>query len=324
MKHKIFARKAENYHGKEKTRPYFEGWYFKHVSAKDDFVISIICGVSRTKNKSDDHSFIQIITSLKQKSKYIRFPYDAFKYKKDSFSVAVGENTFSYDEMHLDIDSEEIKIKADLTYADKTKIQNSFFSPSIMGPFSYVPNMECNHGVLSLKNSVEGSITLDGTKYDMTDAVGYIEKDWGEAFPNAWIWLQGNVSLKGDDASFMCSIASIPLGLINFTGIICVLGIGEKQCRFATYNGTRIKSIKKTDNGVYLELKKGTEILEINAYTKNFDILVGPTRNGMDRTLYESVEGEISLKLFEKGELFFETKLISCGIEASEIGSLTE
>ena len=322
MKHRIFARKAELYHGKEKTRPYFEGWYFKHVSIKDDFVMAVICGVSRTKDKSDDHSFIQIISSLKQKSKYIRFPYEAFKYEEGIFSVSVGENTFSYNKIHLDINAEGIKIKADLEYSNQKKLSNNVFSPSIMGFFSYIPNMECNHGVLSLKNTVEGSIVLDEKEYDMTDAVGYIEKDWGESFPNAWIWLQGNVSSQNDDVSLMCSVASIPFGLFNFTGLICVLSIGQAQYRFATYNGTGIKRILRTDRGVYLKLKKGKYFLEIDAKSKSFDILIGPTRSGMNRNLYESVEGEINVKLYKKDELFLDAILKGCGIEVSEVGSL--
>jgi len=323
MKHRMLARKCELFHGNEKTRPYFEGWYFKHVSKQEDFILSVICGVSRSKNSRDDHSFIQIITGPVHKSHYIRFAYNAFEYDRESFNVSVGNNTFSYDHIYLDIDRKDIRIKADLTYAKHHELHSNIFSPSIMGPFTYIPNMECNHGVLSLKNEVRGSVELDGRIYDMNNAVGYIEKDWGEAFPNAWIWLQGNVSKK-DATAFMCSVASIPFGPIDFTGLICVLAANGTQYRFATYNGAKIASVKNVENGVNIALKRGVHLLKISARTKSFDKLIGPTRNGMDRTLFESVAGEINLKLYKKGKLFFEDDLPGCGMEVSEIGDLVK
>lgn len=322
MKHRMLARKCELFHGNEKTRPYFEGWYFKHVSKQEDFILSVICGVSRSKNPRDDHSFIQVITGPAHKSHYIRFAYNAFEYDRESFNVSVGNNTFSYDQIHLDIARKDMHIKADFKYSNHLRLQNSIFSPSIMGPFSYIPNMECNHGVLSLKNEVQGNVEIDGKIYDMTGAVGYIEKDWGEAFPNAWIWLQGNVSAKKEDAAFMCSVASIPFGLIDFTGLICVLAIDGKQYRFATYNGAKIKSVKNVESGVDIALKRGVHLLEINARSKSFDKLIGPTRNGMTRELFESVAGAIHIKLYKKGKLIFEDDLSGCGMEISEIGEL--
>ena len=300
MKHKLFPTKCELYHGNENTRPYFEGWYFKHVALKESFVISIICGVSRSKNSVDDHSFIQIITGPEHKSRYIRFAYNAFKYDKESFNVSVENNTFSYDKIHLDIDRKDVRIKADLKYSNHLRLQNSTLSPSIMGPFSFIPNMECNHGVLSLKNETSGKLIIDGVEHDMSGAVGYIEKDWGESFPNAWIWLQGNVSPNENDVSFMCSIASIPIGKTSLTGLICVLNKNDEQFRFATYNRAKIKSVKSSPTGVDITLKRGGLVLKISARSNSFDKLIAPTRNGMTRTLLKVWREKYTLRCMKK------------------------
>jgi hypothetical protein len=322
MKHKILAKKPHLYHGIEKTRPYFEGWYFKHTSTKEAFVLSVICGVSRSKDPKDDHSFIQIITGPAHKSTYIRFPYSDFKYDNDDFRVTIGDNAFSYDRIHLDINNKDISIQADLEYASHIYLESTFLCPSIMGYFSYFPDMECNHGILSMKNNVHGQVIIDGVPHSMDNAAGYIEKDWGESFPKAWIWLQGNVSETHPESSFMCSVASIPLGVFSFTGFIGIIDTGERQYRFATYNSSKIAYIIKKDKGVELLIKRKDQSIKIAAYTESFDTLIAPTRNGMDRELYESVSGEIDVELIQNGKTIFEAHYRGCGIEVSEIGDL--
>ncbi len=65
---------------------------------------------------------------------------------KDIFFVSVGNSTFSLNAVHLDIDRKDIKLKADLYYSNHIALETGFMTPSVMGPFSFVPNMECNHG----------------------------------------------------------------------------------------------------------------------------------------------------------------------------------
>ncbi len=319
MKHRLLPKYCERYHGNESTRPYFEGWYFKHVLPSGEMALAVICGVSRAKNKRDDHSFIQIITGPEHEAHYIRYAYNAFYYDKDRFFVSIGNSTFSLDGIHLDIDRKDLKLNADLQYSNHVSLENGFLSPSIMGPFSYIPNLECNHGVLSMKNSVDGNVTLNGKTYDMQTALGYIEKDWGEAFPDSWVWLQGNVSKSGGEVSFMFSVAKVPFAGLKFTGLICVLDFAGKQYRFATYNGTKIEFIKKTENGVSISIKKGKYRLKINAYSDGYESLVAPTRNGMERELFESISGDIELELSKDNAPIVEKHLVMCGIEVSEI-----
>ena len=43
-------------------------------------------------------------------------------------------------------------------------INKSILNPNIMGPSSYIPFMECNHAILSMKNKVNGVITINDKK----------------------------------------------------------------------------------------------------------------------------------------------------------------
>lgn len=48
-----------------------------------------------------------------------------------------------------------------------------------MGPFSYIPFMECNHSILSMKSSANGLININDKEIKFNNGIGYIEKDWG-------------------------------------------------------------------------------------------------------------------------------------------------
>lgn len=201
MTHKLLPNSPELFHGTEKSRPYFEGWYFKHVSEETGFSLAVIPGVSRGAD-GDDHCFIQILNN--GRSHYIKYPIDDFKVKRDKFEVGIKGNFFSLEKMILDINEPSISIKASFEYKNHVPLETNRMSPSIMGPFSYLPRMQCNHGVLSLCHDVGGYVVIDGEEQNISGIAGYIEKDWGEAFPGSWLWLQCNGhSAKYGDYSCM-------------------------------------------------------------------------------------------------------------------------
>jgi tocopherol cyclase len=305
--HRLLPFCPELYHGKKSSRPYFEGWYFKHAGEGKAF--SVIPGIFRGREGADI-AFVQVILTDPQRSFFIEYPPETFRCAGDRFELWVGENFFSLEKVILKI--EEICLTAELYYAGITPVKKTCFSPSVMGPFSYLPGMQCNHGVLSLRHEVKGRIDYCGTKTEFNDAYGYIEKDWGEAFPESWIWMQG----CGKDIAFMCSAASIPFGPFNFTGLICVLIIEKKEYRFATYNGSKLITAEQSGSGEIIEIKKGNILLKARAKNEEFISLKAPTKDGMDREISESICAHIELALIEKGKVFF-TEFDNAGLEVS-------
>ena len=88
-----------------------------------------------------------------------------------------------------------------------------------MGYFAYIPNMECNHAVISMNHTVDGCIRYNGSDISFCNDFGYIEKDWGKSFPSRYVWVQANHFPRPGD-SIMLSIASIPMLLFTFKGFI--------------------------------------------------------------------------------------------------------
>ena len=84
-------------------------------------------------------AFIQVITN--NSSYFINYDINTFNFKYDPFEIKIGNNTFSKDEIHIDIkdDYQDLKIYGDIKYANSKNIKTNLLKPNIMGPFSYIP-----------------------------------------------------------------------------------------------------------------------------------------------------------------------------------------
>lgn len=138
----------------KKSGNYFEGWYFKNTT--EDNAISFIPGISISEKVKC--AFIQIIT--KTNSYYVKYSIDDFKYSFKPFYIKIGNNFFSKESIHIDIKDEkqDLNIYGDINYSNNKNISTNFLSPNIMGLFSYIPFMECNHAILSMKIDINGYI----------------------------------------------------------------------------------------------------------------------------------------------------------------------
>ncbi|HKJ80094.1 MAG TPA: hypothetical protein VKA10_11185, partial [Prolixibacteraceae bacterium] len=95
--------KPEVFQGSLSKKKYFEGWYFKQVSANREHVFSFIPGISLTqKNK---HAFIQFIDGITGKTAYVTYPLEDFRYSEKDFELWVGDSYFSGVGIKLRIDS---------------------------------------------------------------------------------------------------------------------------------------------------------------------------------------------------------------------------
>ncbi len=316
MGHRLLPGKPQLYHGKETSRPYFEGWYYKQ--AWDSQAFCIIPGIFRGKKESEDTAFIQLMYGKLLKSFFFRFPYREFNCKKNKFEVWIGSNFFSMEKILLDIAQDGVRAQAELLFSRLVLLKTTVFSPSVMGPFSYLPAMQCNHAVLSLSHYVNGSFIINENHTRLNNAVGYIEKDWGEAFPKNWIWMQCN----DENNSFMCSVASISYCFLHIKGLICVLRLKDKQYRFATYNGSRVLMLKKHGHKINVVIKRGGYLLKITAYNKEFGSLKAPSKTGMNREIAESINAKFHITLTYKKTPLFSENFQNGGLEMQSANAL--
>lgn len=252
----------ELFQGNLKKKNYFEGWYFKHVSKNLDNVFSFIPGISLSDN--DPHSFIQVINGITEKTCYITYPVNEFKWEKDKLYLKIGDSVFTDKYIDLNIKDEKISVTGRLEYSNIVKYPGSILSPGIMGWYSYIPFMECKHGIVSVNHKISGTITIDNVLTDMNEGRGYIEKDWGTSFPEAWIWIQSN-NFNNSDTAFTFSVAKIPWLGRHFPGFISFLYYDKRFYLFSSYNNSVLKEINYDGKTISFTLKNNDSTLKVTA-----------------------------------------------------------
>lgn len=308
--------KPEVFQGKMSNKYYFEGWYFKHVSKNMELVYSFIPGISL--NPENPHAFIQVINGLTGSSQYIEYPITSFTFSKNYFKVQVGDSVFTTDSMVLNIDSPLIKVYGRLGYSGSVKYPSSVLSPGIMGWYSFVPFMECKHGVVSVSHRIDGNLSVNGEQLDFSGGKGYIEKDWGKSFPESWIWFQSN-NFMNSDASIMMSIAKIPWLGSFFTGFLGFLYYKGTFYPFSTYHKSEITTLNLADEKLTISFKGKKNQLSVTAELKNSGILLSPKSGQMSRRIKESVDSELEVVLSDlKGTEIYRDKASRTGLEVIE------
>ena len=308
------------FQGNLKKANYFEGWYYKQVTADQKISLSFIPGVSL--NKEDKHSFIQYILVEKEKdgttsttTGYARFPVRSFSYQNDPFRAIVGESSFSETEVNVDFLDDHFHFNGHLRLGVLQPIQTNALQPNIMGVFGYIPKMECYHGVISMQHSLDGIIRLNDRKIDFSGGTGYIEKDWGTSFPKQYVWLHSN-HFKNDTASLFFSIAHIPFHVTEFEGFICNFVVGDKEYRFATYNLSSCDIVQISKEDVMLRLENKQAVLEIKAQVLEQGELIAPVKGTMQKTIKEGIAGIIHVRLEDKKTGYtFEDTGSNAGVE---------
>lgn len=308
--------KPELFQGSLKQNNYFEGWYFKHVSKDLDQVYSFIPGISL--HTDNPHAFIQVINGLTGETNYIEYPVSEFSFSTKYFRVEVGGSVFTADSMVLNINSPQLKVDGRLSYSGSVKYPSSVFAPGIMGWYSFVPFMECKHGVVSVTHRIDGTINVDKKQIDFSGGKGYIEKDWGKSFPESWIWLQSN-NFENSDACIMMSIAKIPWLGSFFTGFLGFLYFDGKFFPFSTYHKSEITDLGLANEKLTVSFRSKKYHLKIIASLKQSGILLAPKSGKMSRRIKESVDSELEVVLTDlKDTVLFHDLAHRAGLEVIE------
>lgn len=262
----------------------------------------------------DYSSFIQIIT--KDYSYFLNFSFKDFSFSDSPFFIKIDSNSFSLDEINININDSfhRLTIKGSIHFSNHTFIKNNFYAPNIMGPFSYFSSMECNHAILSMKSNISGSLHFNGNLINFNDGIAYIEKDWGTSFPSSYIWCQSNEFLAFP-ADFMLSVATIPLGSFNFTGIISDISFENKEYKFATYYGAKLKKYNVNNDSISVEIKQGNKILSVSSLSENSNFLLAPSKGKMKREILESISSKIDIQITENNKTIFSNSGFNSGLE---------
>lgn len=281
------------YHGQGKKPPFFEGWYYKLINADETQRYAIIPGVILGQN---GHAFIQVLDGLTGQSAYHVYPLQDFWSSPKHFEIRIGPNRFTEEQLTLQIERPEGRIAGQLRLHGLRRWPVSLTAPGIMGWYAWAPKMECYHGVISLDHAIEGVLQIDEQRIDFSRGRGYIEKDWGQSFPAAWVWFQSN-HFAAPGTCITASVAIIPWVRQAFRGFIIGLLHDNLLYRFATYTGAQIERLHISDDHVTWAVRSRSYRLEMQASRAEGGLLHGPTRLDMGKRVAETLQATVDVRL---------------------------
>lgn len=301
------------YQGWGVSRRYFEGWYIKVVNASETRAYAFIPGIAMEET-GESHSFIQLLDGKEKKSEYFAFDAASFIPSDKKFELSIENNYFSAEGIRLDLPNATGSLK----FSGVVPWPSRWYSPGIMGPYTFAPFMECNHGIVSMDHEISGSLTVNGEVIDFNGGRGYIEKDWGHSFPSAYIWMQSN-HFSTPGISFKASVARIPWVTGNFTGFIAGFWLGDRLYRFTAYNRSRFRKLTVTGSSVEMEFINRSTVLTLSAPVDKSTALAAPVKGMMGGRIEESMTSVITLTLTERstGRILYTAEGRNASIEIS-------
>lgn len=288
----------ENYQDGRKALGYFEGWYFRAIDAECRAPLSIIPGVAieRTGRR---YAFVQVIRGTGE-TMWFEYPFEDFAFSRERFDIRIGPSRFAEREVHVELAGATGSLSGSLSLGEPSRWPVRPLSPGIMGPFRFVPFMECYHGIVSMDHTVDGTLLVNGEQTRFDGGRGYTEKDWGRSFPKAWLWAQCN-RFSHQGMGLTLSIARIPWVGSTFVGSIAGLLHRDVLYRFTTYTGARVVSIAQRLDGADVVLEDTRHRLEVSLSGAVPGALRSPVLGAMEGTVRESLHGTARVRLSEIG-----------------------
>lgn len=297
------------YHGWGRKRRYFEGWYFKMIDPSGQHAIAVIPGISMDP-AGERHAFIQVFDGTRGQAFYYSFAEEEFRPSPKEFALHLGDNFFSSSRLRLELPD----FQGELTFHNLHPWPKTLGAPGIMGWYSFVPFMECYHGVVSLHHHIEGRIQYREQTLPFDGGIGYMEKDWGTSFPGAWIWMQTNHFDQDQPVCLMASVARIPWIGSAFTGFIAGFLWEGQLHRFATYTGAKLQATVQ-DGCAKLVFEDKRHRLEATAWPAEGAALISPLKGEMTGKVNESIQARIEVVFCKDGKQVFSGTGKHAGLE---------
>jgi tocopherol cyclase len=285
----------EGFHGIGVTKSFFEGWYVKLVSADLSERWAIIPGLFLGQAGGDE-AFVQVLDGATGRSWYLPYAVSEFSAAEGRFDVRVGPNHFTAEGVHLELP--EGLPCGDLRFTTALDPwPTRLTSPGIMGWYAWVPFMECYHGVCSFGHDLAGDLSIEGRTVHFDGGRGYLEKDWGRAFPGGYVWLHTNHVKDAPGVSLIASVALIPWLRGEFRGFIVGLRTPQGLRRWATYTGAREELLEVDDTHVRWTLTGRDGRLSLVAERRAGALLHAPIRTEMHRRVEETLDAIVHIRL---------------------------
>ncbi|MEN6388015.1 MAG: tocopherol cyclase family protein [Candidatus Cryosericum sp.] len=277
----------------------FNRWYFKMVDPSEQHVLAVIPGIWMDRDPTKQYCFIRILDGRSGRSTMHRYPTKQFWSSRERFDIMVSDSRFSLTSIHLDIDDPDLHLSGNICFTQTDACPIRPWAPGAMGPLGLLPFLEGYHAIINIDPRISGSLVLDGQETDFTGGRGYMERDWGSAFPRAWVWIQSN-HFDEDHVSLTVSIADIPLLGSVLRGFIVGFLYQGRLLQWTTWNGSRLMHVAQDDEHAEFTVVNGNRVLEVWAGGKaSVGHVYDPRAEATTRMLVEELHAVVQVRLIE-------------------------
>ncbi|MDS3859873.1 tocopherol cyclase family protein [Thermosynechococcaceae cyanobacterium BACA0444] len=188
------------------------------------------------------------------------------------------------------------------------------------GWLSYLPLYDPGWQVLLAHGLASGWIQWQGKTYEFDQAPAYAEKNWGQSFPTQWFWIQANAFGNHPDLSLTAAggVRQIlaweePAGLIG-------IHFQNQFYEFAPWTEAQLAwEVTPWGSWSMTGISK-TYRAEITAHCPHppAKILV-PTAQGMIPACWDTLQGFLILRLYDRDTLIFQATTKQAGLEVGGV-----
>lgn len=289
--------------GRAARGPYFEGWYFKMQTGRGE-ALALIPAL-HVDPAGRQSASLQVIA--RDKSWWLDYAGTDIQIERKPLCIRLGTAVFTRQGLSISLEQAGLSLHGSVRFGPLRGLESD-----IMGPFRFLPGMECSHGVISMAHSLEGTLICNGRPLNFSGGVGYAETDRGRSFPRRYLWTQCTWP-QSDPSSIMLAAASIPLPVGSFRGCICAVVHEGREYRLATYRGARIRRW----TGEAVTIRQGGWCLDARLEEGDRQPLRAPVEGSMGRIVHESLFGAVHYRFVLDGRIVLDRTGRCAGFESS-------
>ena len=89
----------------------------------------------------------------------------------------------------------------------------------------------------------------------------------------------------------------------------------NKEYKFATYYGAKLKKYDVTNSCIDIEIKQGNKLLTVSSLSENANFLLAPSKGKMKKEILESISSIINVEIKENDKIVFSNSGFNSGLE---------
>ena len=269
---------------------YFEGWFQKIYSHEHAASFILIYGFA-TGNMSEEIGFIQLLIPG-HPVVHLNFSKDEIELNKTKHSVQFGHNIISDEHILIQQGGHLIDLR------NQHQITNKYKSNS-MGSYYLVPGLPCYHAILQNDSSLSGTIKVGPIQYNLHNASGYLEKNWGTSFPEKYFWMHAQ-DPKDSQNQLLFSQADVIWQKRKFTKHFGHLIINGKHLDLRKIPRKKIKYTVDNERNESIYFQQHNMHLHYNLKSVNSVLFKSPQQGTMSHEITHNVDVPISIEYKHK------------------------